>query len=199
MLLRPLIGLLLLLIATSPATAQNDVSPDTLVPGTPTFEELQLKVNGEERIRVTTPWGEVELYAPELSAGGLSFGRAQFEKRPPRGTRGFGRPLAFSQVSKIEVRVGNAWAGALIGAGFGILLTTGVYGICGEQCDTGSGAKVGTYLATTTVTTLIGSAIGTGGWGWRSVWSADRPAFSLIDVGGDRVGIGFRLGVDWGS
>ena len=198
MLLRPL-ALPLLLFVASQAVAQDNVSPDTLIPGTPAFQELQLKVNDQQRIRATTPWGEVELYAPELAEGGLNFGRAQFGERPPRGTRGFGRPLSFSRISKIEVRVGNMWAGAAIGAGFGILLTTGAYGICGDSCATGSGSKVGAYLATTSVMALVGAGIGTGGWGWRTVWSADRPAFSLIDLGGDRVAVGFKLAVDWGS
>jgi hypothetical protein len=91
------------------------------------------------------------------------------------------------------------WAGAAIGAGFGILLTTGAYGICGDSCATETSSKVGAYLATTSVTTLMGAMIGKGGWGWRTAWSADRPAFSLIDLGGDRVAVGFNLPVDWGS
>ncbi len=198
MLLR-LLALPLLLFVASQAVAQDDISPDTLIPGTPAFQELQLKVNEQERIRATTPWGEVLLYAPELAEGGLNFGRAQFGERPPRGTRGFGRPLSFSRISKIEVRVGNPWAGAALGAGFGILITTVAYGVCGESCAAGTGSKVGAYLATTTVTTLMGAMMGKGGWGWRTVWLADRPAFSLIDLGGDRIAVGFNLAVDWGS
>jgi hypothetical protein len=169
----------LLLFALPAAAAAQDSAqqPDTLQAGTPEFEALQLRISEQERIRVTTEWGRVELSAPQLTDEGLNFGRARFEKRPPRGTRGFSRPLHFSQFSQLDVRVGTPFAGALIGAAFGLLITTGTYGICGEDCDSGSGSKVGVYIGITSVTTLIGAMMGRGGWGWKKVYSSSRPAF----------------------
>ncbi len=184
---------LLLLSLASTATAQLETAPDTLESGTPEFEELKQRVNGEDRIRVRTEWGRVELTAPELAQGGLNFGRARFEDRPPRGTGGFRRPLSFSQFSQVEVRVGTPLAGALVGAGAGLLITTGAYGMCGDGCDTGSGSKVGVYLAMTAVTTLIGAMMGRGGWGWKTVYSSQRPAFSLMSNGGEDLAVGVRV------
>ena len=196
---RPFVVLLLLALLTTATAQLMAQQPDTLQAGTPEFEALRLRISEQERIRVTTELGRVELSAPELTEAGLNYGRARFEKRPPRGTRGFRRPLSLSQFSQVDVRVGTPFAGALVGAGFGLAITTGAYGLCGEGCDSGSTSKVGVYIAVTSVTTLIGTMMGRGGWGWRKVYSSNRPAFSLTSIGGDDLAVAFRLPLDAGS
>lgn len=187
------VGPLLIFALVATATGQTDARQDTLAAGTPEFELLQQKIEGRERVRVTTQWGRVVLYGPELAAEGMGFGRAQFEKRPPRGTGGFRRPLPLSEISRIDVRVGTAWAGALIGAGGGILLTTAGYGLCDEDCESSSGTKVSVYVVMTAVTALVGAMIGRDGWGWSPVYRSESRRSADLHVSGDQVRLTIRL------
>lgn len=159
-----------LLGLAAPGLAQTDSTAAVPVPGTPAYEEIRLRVDGERRVRATTEWGRVELYGPQLTPEGVRFGRAHFEERPRGGWRDFGSPLPLERISRLEVRTGDPKFGALIGAGAGILLVTGFFGQCGDSCDTSAGSKISVYLGVTTLTTLVGAAIGRDGWGWKPIY-----------------------------
>ncbi len=185
--------LLALVFSAAAAVAQIAAPQDTLAAGTPEFQKVQQQMEGRDRVRITTQWGRVVLYGPQLTADGMGFGRAQFEKRPPRGTRGFRRPLPLSEISRIEARVGTPWAGALIGAGAGILLTTGAYGICDEACESSSGSKASIYVTVTAVTTLVGAMIGRDGWGWSPIYKAESRRIPELSASGDEVRVTVRI------
>jgi hypothetical protein len=157
-----------------PALAQTDTTVAVPAPGTPAFEELRTRIETQRRVRVTTEWGRIELYGPELTPAGVRFGRARFEERPRGGARDFYSPLALERVSRLEVRVGNPAYGAILGAGAGLLISTGLFGVCGDSCDTGSGSKVAVYLGVTAVTTIVGAMVGRDGWGWSPIYTS-RP------------------------
>ena len=169
--LRPLTAGLLLLTHAAAVSGQVDSLPEALTPGTPAFRELQVRINEQERVRATTTWGVAELYAPQLTDAGLDFGRARFKKRPRRRVAGFERPLPFTDISQIDVRVGNPTAGALLGAAAGLLLSAGLFGLC-DDCGTGSSEKAVITVTLTAAITVIGAMIGRDGWGWRAVYRA---------------------------
>ncbi len=126
-------------------------------------------------MRATTEWGRVELYGPDLTPDGLRFAQARFESRPRGSTRGFHSPLPLDRISRLDIREGTPTYGALLGAGVGVLIATGVFGLCGDSCDTGFGSKIGVYLGVTTLTTLVGAAIGRDGWGWQPIYESVPP------------------------
>ncbi len=139
------------------------------------LERLQARVNSQDRVRILTEWGRIELYDPRLTDEAITYARAQFARSLSGAVPAFPQPLPLSRVSQIQVRGSAAGSGAIIGASVlgGLVLLVGIGAAAeGGWFAPSAGEVVRATVVFAGIGALIGAAIGAGSGKWKTVYRA---------------------------
>ncbi len=168
--MRTAVCLLAVLFALTSVTGAAQAQVDSV-----RLERLQARVNSQDRVRVLTDWGLVQLYNPRLTDEAITYARTEFARSLSGAVPPFPQPLPLSQVSQIHVRGSAAGSGAIIGAsvlgGLGLVLGIAAAAEGGFLAPSGGEVLlVGVGFAG--IGALIGGAIGAASGKWKTIYRA---------------------------
>lgn len=181
-----------LLVAPLGIVSAQTVAPEP-EPGAATdsaaFARLIERIEGEERIRLTSGDERLVVERPWADADGISY------------TDVYGRPgrLAWGAVSEVEVQRRHPWLGAAAGAailgGAGLMFGAISSGCAEDACDAESKDSGKLFVIGAGVGAVVGFALGSTRTTWSSVYSSEvaPPLEARISVRPGRVAAGLRL------